>query len=159
MIFYWDLSFKDSQFRAFRQQLDWSLEFQLPISIHSRNATDECLAEVAAKPGLRGVFHCFSGTAEQAKKIVDLGFYLGIGGVLTFKNAGLDLALKDIPLEHLVLETDAPYLAPMPFRGKRNEPAYLRYVVEKLATTLAMDVQQVAEVTTRNAEQLFKIGE
>lgn len=155
--FYWDKTFTDQQFEAFRTQIAWALELDIPIVIHSRNSTDECIAEVkAAQQGkLRGIFHCFSGNAEQAKQIVDLGFFLGIGGVLTFKNSGLDKAIADIALEHLVLETDAPYLAPVPFRGKRNEPAYLKYVAGKLAELRGTDVATIAQVTTTNAERLF----
>ncbi len=157
--FYWDKTFTDQQYEAFRQQIAWALEFDLPIVIHSRNSTDECIAEVkAAQNGkLRGIFHCFSGNAEQAKQITDLGFLLGIGGVVTFKNSGLDKAITDIALEHLVLETDAPYLAPVPFRGKRNEPAYLKYVVDKLSDIKECSREIISEVTTENAERLFKV--
>ena len=157
--FYWDKTFTDQQYDAFRQQIAWALEIDLPIVIHSRNSTDECIAEVkAAQNGkLRGIFHCFSGNAEQAKQITDLGFLLGIGGVVTFKNSGLDKAIADIALEHLVLETDAPYLAPVPFRGKRNEPAYLKYVVDKISDIKECSREIVAEVTTANAVRLFKV--
>lgn len=156
--FYWDKTFTEQQFDAFRTQIAWALELDLPIVIHSRNSTDECIEEVkAAQNGkLRGIFHCFSGNAEQAKQITDLGFFLGIGGVLTFKNSGLDKAIADIALEHLVLETDAPYLAPVPYRGKRNEPAYLKYVAGKLAELRGSDVEEIARVTTENAKQLFR---
>ena len=106
---------------------------------------------------LRGIFHCFSGDAAAAREIVELGFYLGIGGVLTYKNSGLADAIRDVPLEWLVLETDAPYLTPVPFRGKRNESAYLRYVVAKLAEVKGLSVEEVAEVTTRNAQKIFGI--
>jgi TatD DNase family protein len=155
--FYWDKTFTDQQFDAFRTQIAWALELNIPIVIHSRNSTDECIAEVkAAQHGkLRGIFHCFSGNAEQAKQITDLGFLLGIGGVLTFKNSGLDKAIADIPLEYLVLETDAPYLAPVPYRGKRNEPAYLKYVVDKISDIKECSREIVAAVTTANAEKLF----
>jgi TatD DNase family protein len=108
-----------------------------------------------AKRGLRGIFHCFSGSAESAKQIVDLGFYLGIGGVITYKNAGLPEALENISLSHLVLETDAPYLTPVPFRGKRNESGYLLYIAEKLASVKQTTLQEVAEVTTANAQKIF----
>ena len=101
------------------------------------------------------MFHCFSGNSEQAKQVIDLGFYLGIGGVLTFKNSGLDKVMETISLDNVVLETDAPYLAPVPFRGKRNEPAYLKYVVEKLADIKNTGVDEVAAITTENAEKLF----
>jgi len=110
------------------------------------------------KGNLKGVFHCFSGDTDQAKKIIDLGFYMGIGGVVTFKNAGLDKVMENINLEHIVLETDAPYLAPVPFRGKRNEPSYLKYVVEKLAVIKNVSIDRIAEITTANAEKLFLLS-
>ena len=157
--FYWDRNFDELQYLAFREQLDWAMHFDLPVSIHSRNATDECLAVVMEKQKgkLKGVFHCFSGDLKQAKEAIELGFKLGIGGVLTFKNGGLDKVLPSIQPEHLVLETDAPYLAPVPFRGKRNEPAYLKYVVEKLALIYAMPETEVAAICTTNAKNLFGI--
>jgi TatD DNase family protein len=155
--FYWDLSFKEQQYEAFHQQAEWALHYNLPLVIHSRNSTNECIEVVQQhqKGGLKGVFHCFSGTAEQARKIVDLGFYLGIGGVLTFKNAGLDKAIADIDLKHIVLETDAPYLAPVPFRGKRNECGYILYVAEKLAELKGVTVNEIESNTTDNAQKLF----
>ena len=157
--FYWDRSFDEQQYLAFREQLDWAMHFNLPVSIHSRNATDECLAVVKEqqKGKLKGVFHCFSGDLSQAQQAIDLGFKLGIGGVLTFKNGGLDKVLPTIQPEHLVLETDAPYLAPVPFRGKRNEPAYLKYVVEKLALLYGMTETNIAAICTTNAKNLFGI--
>ena len=155
--FYWDLTFKDQQYDAFHRQVEWALHYDLPISIHSRNATDECIKLVQAhqQGKLRGVFHCFSGTQEQAVQLIELGFYLGIGGVLTFKNSGLDMIVKEIDLSHMVLETDAPYLAPVPFRGKRNECSYIPYVAQKLADIKEMPVDIVAATTTLNAEKLF----
>jgi TatD DNase family protein len=155
--FYWDKTFTDQQFAAFHEQIEWALEFDIPIAIHSRSSTDECIQVVAEhqKGKLRGVFHCFSGDAKQAQQIIDLGFYMGIGGVLTFKNSGLDKVLETVNLKHLLLETDAPYLAPVPFRGKRNEPSYLKYVVEKLSAIKNVELNEVAEITTRNAEELF----
>lgn len=155
--FYWDLSFRDQQHEAFGQQLQWARERGLPVSIHSRNATDECIAQVKELQDgrLRGVFHCFSGTVEQAREIIDLGFHLGIGGVLTFKNAGLDKVVKDLDLSHLVLETDAPYLAPVPYRGKRNESAYLKPVAQKLADIKEMSLDLIEKITTENAKKLF----
>jgi len=157
--FYWDKTFVNEQYAAFHEQLEWALHYDIPVSIHSRNATDECIAVVAEhqKGKLKGVFHCFSGNAEQAKKAINLGFHLGIGGVVTFKNAGLDKVLEQISLNHIVLETDAPYLAPVPFRGKRNEPAYLKHVVEKLALIKGKDKEEVADITTANAKKLFGI--
>jgi len=155
--FYWDRTYTEQQFRAFRHQIELALQYKLPISIHSRNATDEAIAVVQeyVPRGLRGVFHCFSGTPEQARAAADTGFYLGIGGVITFRNGGLDTALADIGLEHIVLETDAPYLAPAPYRGKRNEPSYLSYVVARLAELKGISGEEVAQISTANAEKLF----
>ena len=162
--FYWDKTFTEQQYAAFHEQIEWALHFDIPIAIHSRNSTDECIKVIAEhqkaclpdKQGkLKGVFHCFSGNTEQAKQVIDLGFYLGIGGVVTFKNSGLDKVMETISLDNVVLETDAPYLAPVPFRGKRNEPAYLKYVVEKLADIKNTGVDEVAAITTENAEKLF----
>lgn len=155
--FYWDKTFTEQQYIAFRRQIEWALHYQLPIAVHSRNATEECIDVVSRYPGLQGVFHCFSGTEAQARQLVDLGFYLGIGGVVTFKNAGLDKVVQAVGLKNLVLETDAPYLSPVPFRGKRNEPAYTRLVAEKLAGLLGVEVPEVGRVTTANAKKLFQI--
>jgi TatD DNase family protein len=155
--FYWDLSFRDQQYEALHRQLEWALEYKIPVSVHSRNATDECIEVIRDHQGrnLGGVFHCFSGTLEQAGRIIDMGFYLGIGGVLTFKNAGLDKVVREVDLAHIVLETDAPYLAPVPFRGKRNESSYLGYVVQKLADIKEIPVEEVAEITTANSKKIF----
>lgn len=155
--FYWDLTYTEQQYKAFNEQIDWALHFDIPIVIHSRNSIDECIKVVSShqQGKLKGVFHCFTGNLQQAKQIIDLGFYLGIGGVLTFKNSGLDALIKDISLDHLVLETDAPYLAPVPFRGKRNESSYIKFVVQKLAAIKNTTLEQVADVTTANAEKLF----
>lgn len=157
--FYWDLTFKDQQYEAFHQQAEWALHYNIPLVIHSRNSTNECMEVVRQHQNgkLKGVFHCFSGTTEQAKKIVDLGFYLGIGGVLTFKNSGLDKAIADIDLSHIVLETDAPYLAPVPYRGKRNECGYILYVAQKLAELKAVAVNEIDSITTDNASKLFRL--
>jgi TatD DNase family protein len=155
--FYWDKTFTEQQYLAFEEQIRWALEFDLPITIHSRNSTDECIEVVRRNQNgkLKGVFHCFSGNAEQAQQIMDLGFYLGIGGVVTFKNGGLDKVFETIGLDRVVLETDSPYLAPVPFRGKRNEPAYLKYVVEKLAGLKGISIEDVAEITELNVRTLF----
>lgn len=154
--FYWDVSFKEQQYKAFHQQIQWALEYDLPIVIHSRNAVDECIEVVRGYPQLKGVFHCFSGGAEQARKIIDLNFMLGIGGVVTFKNAGLDKVLQEIGVDNIILETDAPYLAPVPYRGKMNEPFYLKLVAEKLVSITGMSLRQIAELTTANTNKLFK---
>ena len=142
---------------AFRSQIEWSIDLGLPIVIHTRNAmqqTIEMVKEYVPK-GLRGIFHCFSGSYETACEIIDAGFYLGIGGVVTYKNSGLVDVLSKIDLKHLVLETDAPYLTPVPFRGKRNESSYLKYVVEKLAAIKNCPVEMVATITSANAEKIF----
>lgn len=158
--FYWDKTFTTQQYDAFHTQIAWALELDLPIVIHSRNSTDECIDVVKQhqQGKLRGVFHCFSGDAKQAHEVMALGFYLGIGGVVTFKNSGLDKVMESVPLSHVVLETDAPYLAPVPFRGKRNEPSYLKYVVEKLAQVKGCSTEEVARVTSENARNLFDLN-
>jgi len=155
--FYWDRTFTEQQYTAFHEQIEWALHFDIPIVIHSRNSTNECIEVVTEhqKGNLKGVFHCFSGDAEQARQVIDLGFYLGIGGVVTFKKSGLDAIVASLDMEHIVLETDAPYLAPVPFRGKRNEPSYLKYVVEKIAEIKNIEAEEVAKITTSNAEKLF----
>ncbi len=157
--FYWDTSFKEQQFAAFHEQIEWALQFNLPIVIHSRNSIDECIKVVKEHQNglLKGVFHCFSGNADQAQQIIDLGFYLGIGGVITFKNSGLDKVMEGVNPENILLETDAPYLAPVPFRGKRNEPSYLKYVIEKIAAIKNISANEIAETTTLNAEKLFHL--
>ncbi len=155
---YWDKTFFEQQKEAFIRQTRWAKELGRPIVIHSREATDVIieLLEKERDDRLRGIFHCFTGTREQAERIIGLGFLLGIGGVVTFKNAGLDKVVKDIDLKHLVLETDAPYLAPAPKRGKRNESAYVRLVAEKVAAVSGKSYAEVAAQTTANAEALFE---
>ena len=155
--FYWDKTFTTEQFEAFRLQIDWALDLNIPIVIHSRSSIDECIEVVREKQigKLKGVFHCFSGTLEQANEIIGLGFYLGIGGVLTYKNSGLDKVIEQVDMKHIVLETDAPYLTPVPFRGKRNEVSYIKYVAQKLADIKSITVGEVANITTANAEALF----
>lgn len=155
--FYWDLTFKEQQYKAFHRQVELALQYKLPIVIHSRNSIDESIALVKEHQdgNLKGVFHCFSGNADQASQVIELGFYLGIGGVLTFKNAGLDKVMEGTGLESVVLETDAPYLAPVPFRGKRNEPAYTSLVAQKLADIKKLPLEEIATITTANAQELF----
>ncbi|MBC7875359.1 MAG: TatD family hydrolase [Ferruginibacter sp.] len=157
--FYWDRTFTEQQYAAFHEQIEWALHFGIPIAIHSRNATDECIKVVGEhqQGKLKGVFHCFSGNAVQAQEVIDLGFYLGIGGVVTFKKSGLDEVTAGIDMRNLVLETDAPYLAPVPFRGKRNEPSYLKYVIDKIAEIKKSSREEVAAITTANAEKLFRL--
>lgn len=156
---YWDKTFYRQQVQAFEKQLYKSLELDLPVAIHCRDAFNE-IFEVVESPefkNVRGIFHCFSGNEEQAFRLTELGYYLGIGGVVTFKNGGLDKALKNIPLEKMVLETDAPYLAPVPYRGKRNESSYVLEVAQKLADIKETSVAKVAEITTANANHIFGV--
>ncbi len=156
---YWDKTFLEIQKEAFQIQVRMANERKLPIIIHTRDSFDvtyELLKETK-KEEPQGIFHCFSGTAEQAQKAVDLGFMLGIGGVVTFKNSGVDKAIEKIPLEHIVLETDSPYLAPVPYRGKRNDPAYILKVAEKLSEIYGCSLQEVANVTTANSKRVFGI--
>lgn len=157
--FYWDTTFQAQQYEAFREQLQLAKAYQLPVAIHSRESTRQCIDEVKALQdgSLTGVFHCFSGTLEEAQEVIDLGFYLGIGGVVTFKKSGLDKIVEQIPLEYIILETDAPYLAPVPYRGKRNESAYIPLVGEKVADIKNLKIADVAAITTTNALKLFKM--
>ena len=157
--FYWDKTFVVEQEDAFRTQIEWSLLHGLPIVIHTRNAMQETIGIVKeyVPKGVRGIFHCFSGNYDDAQAIIQAGFYLGVGGVVTYKNSGLAETLINIGLEHMVLETDAPYLTPVPYRGKRNESSYLKYVLEKLATIKNCSVEEVAAVTTENAEKIFAV--
>jgi len=157
--FYWDKTFTEQQFKAFEIQMQWAIDYNTPIVIHTRNAMGETIKAVKpfAKKGLRGAFHCFSGSKESAQQIIEMGFYLGLGGVLTYKNAGVAEAVKDIPMEWLFLETDAPYLPPVPYRGKRNEPAFMLEVAKKLAEIKQIPLHEIAAITTANAEKLFGI--
>lgn len=160
MDLYWDKTFVNEQAEAFRRQVNWAKELNLPIVIHAREAFDEIfeIVDELNDERLTGVFHCFTGTLEQAKKIQNYGgFKLGIGGVLTYKKAGLDEVLKDIELSEMILETDSPYLPPTPHRGKRNESAYLLHVAEKLADVKKTSLAEVAQITTKNAHELFKL--
>jgi TatD DNase family protein len=157
---YWDKSFFEEQKHAFKTQIQWALDYNYPIVIHCREAFDpiyEVLKSFAKLP--KGIFHCFSGNLEQANKIIALGnFKLGIGGVVTFKNAGLDRVVEQIDLAHLVLETDAPYLAPNPFRGKRNEPMYLLEIAKKIAELKQVDMGELKAISSNNAQFIFKQG-
>lgn len=157
--FYWSVEFKEQQMMAFKKQIQWAIQMDLPINIHSRNSTDEVIAilQEMQHPALRGIFHCFSGNAQQAKQVTELGFYLGIGGVLTYKKSELPNAIADIDLQHFVLETDAPYLSPVPFRGKRNESAYIVNIAEKLAELKDTTVEKVANITTENSVKIYGI--
>lgn len=157
--FYWDRTFEKEQHIAFRNQIDWALEKKVPIVIHSRQSTLACIEVLKEykQTGLTGIFHCFSGSLEEAQEIIKLGFLMGIGGVLTYKNAGVAAVVEKLPLEHIVLETDAPYLTPVPHRGKRNESAYIKIIAEKIASLKGVTLDQLAEITTQNAERLFAL--
>ena len=154
---YWDKTFIEEQKSAFRRQVELANQYKLPIVIHTRESFDETytLLQEVKKEKPSGIFHCFTGTIEQAKKAIDMGFYLGIGGVVTFKNGGLDKVLPEIDLKHIVLETDGPFLAPAPYRGKRNEPAYILKVAEKISEIKSISVEEVAKVTYQNTINLF----
>jgi TatD DNase family protein len=159
MDLYWDKTFKDQQVTAFLRQCAWAISYDLPICIHAREAIDELLELIKGvnNPKLRGVFHCFTGNLTQARQAVDLGFYIGIGGVVTFKNGGLEPVLREMPRERILLETDAPYLAPVPRRGKRNETAYVAFVAEKIASLWETSIEEVGRLTSQNAWQLFEL--
>ena len=155
--FYWDATYEKQQLDAFETQLDWAKQLGLPLSIHCRNAFDKMVKIIEKKQdgGLRGVMHCFTGTEEEAKVYLGLGFHLGLGGVTTYKNCGVKDFLPSLPLDRIVLETDAPYLAPVPCRGKRNEPAFLVHTAQKIADILQIPVEELAEATTKNVQLLF----
>ncbi|MFD1294897.1 TatD family hydrolase [Lutibacter holmesii] len=156
---YWDKTFLKQQQHAFKQQIKWAKEKKLPIAIHCRDAFDEIFEILEEEKGsdLFGVFHCFTGNLEQANKAISYNLKLGIGGVVTFKNGKIDQFLNEIPLEHIVVETDAPYLAPTPFRGKRNETSYITNVVDKLADIYKISAEEVATITTKNSKDVFGI--
>ena len=155
--FYWDKTFAPQQYDAFEQQMQLALDFNLTINIHTRNATQETinLVKPFAKKGLRGTFHCFGGSIETAKQIMDMNFLMGIGGIVTYKKSGLEDTLKNVPLEYIVLETDAPYLTPVPYRGKRNEPSYIKIIAQRIAEIKDISLDEVARITTMNAEKIF----
>ena len=159
--FYWDSSYEQQQLDAFETQLDWAKQLGLPLSIHCRNAFEK-MARILEKKqdgGLRGVMHCFTGTEEEATVYLELGFHLGLGGVTTYKNCGVKDYLPNLPLKRIVLETDAPYLSPVPYRGKRNEPAFLIATAQKIADLLGITLEEVANATSSNALSLFHITE
>ena len=156
---YWDINYLTQQQEAFKFQIRLAIKHDLPIVIHCREAFSE-IFEILDKENcdkLRGVFHCFTGTLEEAQRAIDLGFVLGIGGVVTFKNGGIDKFLHKIDLKNIVLETDSPYLAPVPFRGKRNESSYIIYVLEKLSEIYGISKEKIAEITSKNAKKVFRL--
>lgn len=154
---YWDKTTLEIQVQAFEKQIDWAIEKDMPIVIHSRESFDEIFEVLERKkhPKLRGIFHCFSGNLEQAEHAIRLNFYLGIGGVVTFKNGKIDQFLHQIPIEKIVLETDSPYLAPVPYRGKRNESAYIELITGKLVDIYKKDFSVISQITTENAKKVF----
>lgn len=156
---YWDKSTLSQQIEAFKTQINWAKTLKLPIVIHCRDAFEQVYQVLSEEKDehLRGIFHCFTGTLEQAQKIIDLNFYLGIGGVLTYKNSGLNAVVAQIPLSNLVLETDSPYLTPVPFRGKPNESSYLIHIAQKLADLHHISLATLAEITTQNSQKIFGI--
>jgi TatD DNase family protein len=154
---YWSTEFKSNQMAAFSFQLDLAVKYYLPVVIHTRNSFEEAIKVIEEKknPAIRGIFHCFGGNLAQAERAIQLGFFLGIGGVITYKNSGLQKVIEAIGIEHLVLETDAPFLPPVPHRGKRNESAYIPLIAEKIAEITKVDIEEVASITTKNARALF----
>jgi TatD DNase family protein len=155
--FFRDETYRIQQLEAFMMQLVWAMEKDLPVVIHSRKSLQECIKLIKSlgKGKIRGIFHCFSGSVEEAKAILDLGMYLGIGGVFTYKNSGLPSVLEEIGLDRVVLETDAPYLPPVPHRGKRNEPAYTKIIADKISEVLNLPIEEVIQTTSRNAIGIF----
>lgn len=154
---YWDKTFQEYQKEAFKIQVKWAKEKNIPVVIHCRESFNETieLVEELKDENLKGVFHCFTGTMEDAQRVIELGFYLGIGGIVTFKKGGLDKVIPDIELDYVVLETDSPYLAPTPHRGKRNEPTYIPIIAQKIADLKEMPLEEIAQITTTNALKLF----
>lgn len=157
--YHWDTTFRAQQVEALRWQLDWAIEANLPVMLHSRDATEDMLMVLReyVPKGLRGVMHCFSGSAEVARELITMGLYLGIGGVLTFKNCKLATVLESVPLSRLVLETDAPYMAPVPHRGERNESRWISYVIEKLSQVYQISPEEIEKQTDFNAKSLFQL--
>lgn len=158
MDLYWDQTYKKEQEDAFRQQCLWAVEKNLPVSIHSRSSYNELVSVLKTLPEMpKGIFHCFGGSVSEAQEVITMGFYLGIGGVVSFKNSDLKNVLKHVDPKNLVVETDAPYLAPHPYRGKRNEPAYLSLIMEKLADIYECSVEKIESIIQGNIRQLFQI--
>ena len=157
--YYWDTKYKSEQIKAFRTQINWAKDLKLPIAVHCREAFADILDIIDEEQDgrLRGVLHCFTGNVDQAKQLIDNGFLLGVGGVITYRNSGLDKTITEIDLNHLILETDAPYLSPVPYRGKRNQSAYLMHIAEKLAEVKDCALTDLAMVTTANAKALFNL--
>lgn len=156
--YFWDLTFQKQQLIAFEKQIEIAIARNLPIVIHSRTSTQDCIDVVKKFDGrVKGIFHCFGGTVNEAKQIIELGFYLGVGGVITYKNSGLKEVLQQLKLENIVLETDAPYLTPVPYRGKRNEPGYLKLISQNVADALGKSEKEVVKITSQNALKVFQL--
>ena len=155
--FYWDKTFTVQQYEALHIQAELALQYGLPLILHTRNATQETIDVIKEYKGrgLTGIFHCFGGTLHEAMQIIDTGFYMGIGGVITYKNSGLAEVIREVDMNHIVLETDAPYLSPVPMRGKRNESSYLKFIAEKIAEVKNISLEEVDLITTANAEKIF----
>jgi TatD DNase family protein len=155
---YWDKSFFEQQVESLEIHISWAKQYDLPIILHSRNSLDETLSIIERNydERLRGIFHCFTGNIEQAERIMDLNFLMGIGGVLTFKNSKLDQTIEKLPLSHLVLETDSPYLSPHPYRGKRNEPGHIPLIAQKMVEIFGLTIEEIAKITSENAEKTFQ---
>ncbi|MEZ5016741.1 MAG: TatD family hydrolase [Flavipsychrobacter sp.] len=155
--YHWDLTFKEQQIEAFNQQIDLALQYDLPIVIHSRSSTQDCIDIVKQRQNgnLKGIFHCFGDTIKEAQQIIDLGLHIGIGGVATFKNSKLSEVIKQVDIKHIVLETDAPYLAPTPYRGKRNECSYIPLIAEKIGDIKGISAKEIGNITTQNALNIF----
>ena len=158
---YWDKTFYEQQAEAFKIQVEWAKKYKLPIIIHCRESFQETidLLTPLMDENLTGIFHCFTGSLEDAQKAIELGFLLGIGGVSTFKNGGLDKVLPEVSLDHLVLETDCPYLAPVPYRGKRNESSYIPLIAKRLSDIKGIEIEEIEQKTTRNAQKLFVVND
>ena len=157
---YWDKTFFHQQVQAFKTQIEWALEFDLPVVIHSRNSVEEIkqVLEDYRGNGLKGVMHCFPGNVEQAHWFTEFGFMLGIGGVVTYKKSMMARVVEEVDAKYLILETDAPYLPPVPYRGKRNESSYIPFIAQKVAELKSMDVESIAQITTHNAKKLFQLS-
>jgi len=156
---YWDRTYINQQIMAFRQQIEFAIKHDLPLIIHSRKSFTEILSVLNEykQTKMKGIFHCFSGDVNQAKKVIEKGFYLGIGGTLTYKNSGIQEVVKQIPLSHLVLETDAPFLPPVPHRGKRNQSNYIPLIAEKISELKGISIEEIAQTTSFNAKSIFKL--
>jgi len=159
--YHWDVTYKNEQKEALKIQIEWATEMKLPLILHTRKSFEDTYEIIAnhQSDDLTGIFHCFGGSATDAQKVIDVGFYIGIGGVVTYKNSGLEETLKQVPLDKILIETDSPFLSPVPKRGKRNEPAYTKWVVEKIADIKNISTEEVEQTCTHAAKMLYQIIE